>query len=71
LLIVGECDPAVVELNRRAARKLAGATRIEIIPDATHMFEEPGALDLVAGLAGSWFLRHLQPVRSDDGGHHG
>jgi len=70
LLIVGERDPVVVELNRRAARTLAGETRLEIIPGATHLFEEPGALELVAGLAGSWFLRHLQPVPADDGGHH-
>jgi dienelactone hydrolase len=71
LLIVGERDPVVVELNRRAARKLAGETRLEIVPGATHLFEEPGALELVAGLAGSWFRRHLQPVPADDGGHHG
>jgi putative phosphoribosyl transferase len=70
LLIVGERDPVVVELNRRAARKLAGEPRLEIIPGATHLFEEPGALELVAGLTESWFLRHLQPVPADDRGHH-
>jgi putative phosphoribosyl transferase len=47
LLIVGERDPVVVELNRQAGRKLAGETRIEIVPGATHLFEEPGALELV------------------------
>ena len=61
LLIVGERDPEVIELNRRAQRKLAGETRLEIIPGATHLFEEPGALEQVAGLARSWFLRHLRP----------
>jgi putative phosphoribosyl transferase len=68
LLIVGERDPVVVELNRRAARKLAGETRLEIVPGATHLFEEPGALELVAGLARTWFVRHLQPVSADFGG---
>jgi putative phosphoribosyl transferase len=70
LLIVGERDPAVVEVNRRAARKLVGETRIEIIPGATHLFGEPGALESVAGLAGSWFLSHLRPVHADAGGRH-
>ncbi|AEA25658.1 dienelactone hydrolase [Pseudonocardia dioxanivorans CB1190] len=69
LLIVGERDPVVVELNRRAARKLAGEARLEIVPGATHLFEEPGALEMVAGLAGSWFRRYLQPVPADDGRH--
>jgi putative phosphoribosyl transferase len=69
VLIVGERDPAVVELNRRAARKLAGETRLEIVPGATHLFEEPGALEQVAGLARGWFLRHLRPVPAEDGGN--
>jgi putative phosphoribosyl transferase len=68
LLIVGERDPVVTELNRRAARNLAGA-RLEIIPGATHLFEEPGALEQVAGLARNWFLRHLRRVRADGGGN--
>jgi putative phosphoribosyl transferase len=62
LLIVGERDPVVIELNRQAMRKLAGETRLEIIPGATHLFEEPGTLEQVAGLARSWFLRHLKPI---------
>jgi putative phosphoribosyl transferase len=69
LLIVGERDPAVIELNRRAARKPAGETRLEIVPGATHLFEEPGALEQVAGLARGWFLRHLRPVPAEDGGN--
>jgi putative phosphoribosyl transferase len=62
LLIVGERDSVVIELNRRAMRKLAGETRLVIIPGATHLFEEPGTLELVARLARDWFLRHLQPI---------
>src|SRR5438874_3801864 len=44
-------DPTVLELNRRALEKLAGVSRLEIIPGATHLFEEPGALEQAAGLA--------------------
>ncbi|NMH97066.1 alpha/beta family hydrolase [Pseudonocardia acidicola] len=62
LLIVGERDPVVIELNRRAMRKLGGRTRLAVIPGATHLFEEPGALEQVARLARDWFLRHLQPL---------
>jgi putative phosphoribosyl transferase len=59
LLIVGEDDPAVIELNREAERQMTADTRIEIVPGATHLFEEPGALDRVADLAADWFRRHL------------
>ncbi|MEZ0077485.1 dienelactone hydrolase family protein [Planotetraspora sp. GP83] len=59
LLIVGERDPIVIELNREAMDKLVGEARLEIIPGASHLFEEPGALEAVAGLARDWFLRHL------------
>jgi putative phosphoribosyl transferase len=62
LLIVGQNDPAVIELNRQAMRKLGGETRLEIIPGASHLFEEPGTLEKVAGLARNWFLRHLPPT---------
>ncbi|HTF55558.1 MAG TPA: alpha/beta family hydrolase [Pseudonocardia sp.] len=62
LLIVGQNDPAVIELNRQAMRKLGGETRLEIIPGASHLFEEPGTLEQVAGLARNWFLRHLPPI---------
>jgi dienelactone hydrolase len=70
LLIVGERDPVAVKVNCRAAGKLAGETRVEIIPRATNLFEEPGTLDLMAGLAGSWFRRHLRSVPAVDRGHH-
>ncbi|MGZ4188112.1 MAG: dienelactone hydrolase family protein [Solirubrobacteraceae bacterium] len=59
LLIVGGNDPEVLRLNRQALQLLAGEARLEIIPGATHLFEEPGALEHVAQLARDWFLRHL------------
>ncbi|GII21411.1 dienelactone hydrolase family protein [Planosporangium mesophilum] len=63
LLIVGGEDPVVIELNRQAQRELPGETRLDIIPGATHLFEEAGALEEVARLAREWFLEHLRPVR--------
>jgi putative phosphoribosyl transferase len=62
LLIVGERDTVVIELNREAMERLAGEARLEIVPGATHLFEEPGALEHVARLARDWFLLHLKPV---------
>ena len=62
LLIVGERDPTVLDLNRRAMAELGGETRLEIVPGASHLFEEPGALEQVARLARDWFVGHLQPV---------
>ena len=59
LLIVGGADPLVIDLNRQAMRLLAGEKRLEIVPGAGHLFEEPGALEAVAGLARRWFQRHL------------
>lgn len=59
LLIVGERDPVVIDLNRRAASQMKAPCEIAIVPGATHLFEEPGALDKVAGLAQEWFLRYL------------
>ncbi|MFL6077765.1 MAG: dienelactone hydrolase family protein [Mycobacteriales bacterium] len=59
LLIVGEHDPQVLGLNRRAAAKLAGPHELAVVPGATHLFEEPGALDTVAALATSWLADHL------------
>jgi dienelactone hydrolase len=64
LLIVGERDPIVIELNRQAMRKLRGETRLEIIPGASHLFEEPGTLEQVARLARNWFLDHLRAIPS-------
>jgi putative phosphoribosyl transferase len=60
LLIVGGQDSQVIALNRQALAQLRTETRLEIIPGATHLFEEPGALEEVARLARHWFLRHLR-----------
>jgi putative phosphoribosyl transferase len=59
LLIVGELDPVVLDLNRRAMQIIPGETRLEIVARASHLFEEPGALEQVARLAREWFLRNL------------
>lgn len=60
LLIVGGLDDVVIELNRRAYDRLACEKRLEIVPGATHLFEEPGKLDAVVELAADWFLKHLR-----------
>jgi len=59
LLIVGGHDLEVLNLNRGALTQLAGVKRLEIVPGATHLFEEPGALESVAELAREWFLKYL------------
>jgi dienelactone hydrolase len=59
LLIVGGNDVEVLRLNQQALSAIAGKARLEIVPGATHLFEEPGALERVALLARDWFLRHL------------
>ena len=59
LLIVGGNDNVVIDLNQQAEAALRCETRIEIIPGATHLFEEHGALQQVADLARDWFLSHL------------
>jgi putative phosphoribosyl transferase len=64
LLIVGGNDETVLELNRDAARHMTCEHRIEVVPGATHLFEEPGALDAVADVAGRWFLEHLAGRRA-------
>jgi putative phosphoribosyl transferase len=62
LLIVGGNDGQVIELNREALAQLRCEKQLVIVPRATHLFEEPGALDEVARLARDWFHRHLIPV---------
>ena len=62
LLIVGGNDVQVIELNRAALARLRCEKQLVIVPGATHLFEEPGALDEVARLAREWFHRHLIPV---------
>ena len=61
LLIVGGRDDVVLGLNQQALGELTGEKRLEVVPGATHLFEEPGALQTVAGLARGWFLEHLVP----------
>ena len=55
LLIVGERDRQVGELNEAAAARFRGRHQLVVVPGATHLFEEPGALEEVADLAGDWF----------------
>ncbi len=59
LLIVGQRDPEVIGLNREALAKLRSEARLEIVADATHLFEEPGALERVSSLARQWFVRQF------------
>jgi pimeloyl-ACP methyl ester carboxylesterase len=59
LLIVGGRDERVIELNRSAMGRMSAPTRLEIVPEATHLFEEPGKLEAVAGLARDWFVAQL------------
>jgi putative phosphoribosyl transferase len=59
LLIVGSRDEQVIELNQNAQARLRNQNRLEIVPGATHLFEEPGTLEKVAELALAWFARHL------------
>lgn len=61
LLIVGEHDREVLELNRAAYRLLRCEKRFEVVPRATHLFEEAGAMETVALLATDWFAEHLAP----------
>jgi len=60
LVLVGGADPSILHLNRRTLQLLSCVRELAVIPGATHLFEEPGALDRVADLAVSWFERHLR-----------
>jgi putative phosphoribosyl transferase len=59
LLIVGGEDYPVIDLNKQAFRRLPCEKRLEVVPGATHLFEEPGTLERVADLASAWFRRYL------------
>ena len=59
LLIVGGNDDIVIELNEQARDRMRCEVKLEIIPGATHLFEEPGTLEKVAKLASDWFVAHL------------
>ena len=63
LLVVGGLDYTVIELNEAAAEKLTCEQRLEIVPGATHLFEEPGTLDQVVELAGDWFAAHFTAAK--------
>jgi putative phosphoribosyl transferase len=67
LLIVGGDDPEVLRLNQLAQRLLRGESRLEVVPGAGHLFEEPGALERVAQLTRDWFVRHLAPAAGGAG----
>ena len=58
LLIVGSEDDVVIDLNQRALTEMHCEAKLEIVPGATHLFEEPGMLDQVAELAADWFVHH-------------
>ena len=60
LLIVGENDPQVLDLNKQALARLNVPSKLEIVPNATHLFEEPGTLEAAALLAAQWFQAHLK-----------
>ena len=64
LLIVGGHDTPVIDMNREAMAQMSGEVVLEIVPGATHLFEEPGTLERVAELAAEWFGRWLGPVRA-------
>jgi putative phosphoribosyl transferase len=59
LLIVGALDTQVLDLNRQAYERLTCTKRLDVVPGASHLFEEPGTLEQVAGLARDWFTEHL------------
>ena len=59
LLVVGGYDDVVIELNKKAYEKIKAEKKLVIVPEATHLFEEPGKLEEVARLAKGWFVKHL------------
>jgi dienelactone hydrolase len=61
LLIVGGNDPLVLGMNQEAMEKMPGPKELRVVPGASHLFEEPGALEQVAEHAGTWFTRYLTP----------
>ena len=67
LLIVGGHDQAVIELNQQALAELRSEAKLEIVPGATHLFEEPGALEAAAHLARNWFVRYLTAAQDRPG----
>jgi pimeloyl-ACP methyl ester carboxylesterase len=66
LFVVGGNDEQVIELSEQAMARMPGPVRLEIVPGATHLFEEAGTLEQVARLARDWFVRHLSVMRTTD-----
>ena len=64
LLLVGERDEVVIDLNEKARAQMTAHVELVVIPGATHLFEEPGTLERVASQARDWFARYLAPQRS-------
>jgi putative phosphoribosyl transferase len=64
-LIVGRHDESVIEMNQAAYDLLTCGKKLVLVPGATHLFEEPGALEEVARLAREWFERYLMPTEAD------
>ncbi|MCM4081263.1 dienelactone hydrolase family protein [Paractinoplanes hotanensis] len=71
LLVVGGADHFVVEVSRRAEARLRGPKRLVVLPGAGHLFEEPGALSVVAEVAASWYARYLGGVPAAEGTRQG
>jgi len=69
LLIVGGRDHEVLALNRSAYRQLHCERQLEVVPGATHLFEEPGTLEAVVALARAWFLQHLGSTVTEESPH--
>ena len=65
LLIVGSRDVTVLGMNDNAQKRMVAPTSLEVIPGATHLFEEPGALERVAEMAVDWFVRYLSGPEAD------
>jgi putative phosphoribosyl transferase len=68
LLLVGELDEPVIEMNEEALAKMTCEKKLQIVPGATHLFEEPGTLDEVARAATDWFRTYLQPIKRSAAG---
>lgn len=62
--VVGSRDPQVLEINERSLEELGGEKDLSVVEGATHLFEEPGALEEVADLAAAWFVEHMSDERS-------
>ena len=67
LLVVGGADEVVLRLNRLAQSRLRCESRLDVVPGATHLFDEPGALEQVARLSAQWFATHLAPAARTSG----